>query len=181
MRNRTIILMLIAIAIEGLTLPGCSRNSAPEPGRYYDRAERFSIRFPEDWMIREGDGEEYANVEAVSPWESDYDEFSEYVTVDVEELEGDMDLAGYFELTSDLQTEDTPAYRETGRGDAVIDDINAKWIAFDFEDEGGPISVLGYALVEDNNGYLISCVAQTSKFARYKSRFDYIVNSFRPE
>jgi hypothetical protein len=132
-------------------------------------------------MIREGDGEEYANVEAVSPWESDYDEFSEYVTVDVEELEGDMDLAGYFELTTDLQMEDTPGYLEKGRGDAVIDDIKAKWIAFDFDSEGGVVSVLGYALVEDNSGYLISCVGQKTKFPRYKSRFDYIVNSFRAE
>jgi hypothetical protein len=173
--------MLIAITAAGLTLPGCSRNSAPEPGRYYDKAERFSIKFPEDWMIREGDGEEYASVEAVSPWESDYDEFSEFVTVDVEQLEEGMDLAGYFELTARLEMEDTPGYRETGRGDAVIDDIKAKWIAFDFESEGGTVSVLGYALVEDDSGYLISCVGQTTKFPRYESRFEYIVNSFRAE
>ena len=177
----TAILTLVAMTMAGSTLPGCSRNSAPEPGRYYDRDQRFSIKFPEDWMIREGDGEEYANVEGVSPWESDYDEFSEYVAVDVEDLEGEVDLTSYFQETLDLQMDDTPGYREKARGDATVDDVKAKWVAFDFESEGGMVSVLGYALVTDDNGYLISCVAQKDKLQLYKSRFDYIVNSFRIE
>ena len=177
----TTILVLVALTVAGSTLPGCSRKSAPEPGRYYDRDQRFSIKFPDDWMIREGDGEEYADVEGVSPWESDYDEFSEFVTVDVEELEGKTDLASYFQETLDLQMEDTPGYLEKGRGDTTVDDVKAKWVAFDFESEGGMVSVLGYALVTDDNGYLISCVAQKDKIGLYKSRFDYIVNSFRVE
>jgi hypothetical protein len=181
LRRLSTALALVAVMVTGLALPGCVRNSGPDPGRYYDRDQRFSVKFPEDWMIREGDGGEYANVEAVSPWESDYDEFSEYVTVDVEDLESGTDLTSYFKETLDLQMEDTPGYLEKGRGDATVDDLKAKWVAFDFQSEGGTVSVLGYAFVDHNNGYLISCVAQTEKFPLYKSRFEYVVNSFRVE
>jgi hypothetical protein len=177
------VLILIVIGVLGLgsLFAGCSGKSAAEPGRYYDRDRQFSIKFPEEWMIREGDGEEWPKVEAVSPWEDDYDEFSEYVTVDVEELPDASDLDTYFAETVRWQTDETPSYNERSRGDTEIDEVAAKWIAFDFESEGGIITVVGYSLVKGDTGYLISCVAQATKFESYKSQFDRIVNSFRLE
>jgi hypothetical protein len=179
--NKILILLAIGCLGIGSLLVGCSGKSAPEPGRYYDRDRQFSIKFPDEWMIREGDGEEWPKVEAVSPWENDYDEFSEHVTVDVEYLPVDTDLDTYFEETVEWQIDDTPGYRERGRGDAEIDDVPAKWVTFDFESEGGTVTVMGYSLLEGKTGYLISCVAQAAKFSSYKREFEDIVKSFRVE
>jgi hypothetical protein len=179
--SKALVLLLVgSLAISAL-VPGCSPKSEAEPGRYYDRDCQFSIWFPEEWMIREGDGENWPKVEAVSPWEDDYDEFSEYVAVDVEGLLEAADLADYFEETVKMQAVETPSYEEQGRGEAKIGDIDARWVEFGFESEGGMVVVLGYNLVKGTTGYLISCVAEEGKFSSYRSQFEEIVTSFRFE
>lgn len=172
------VLLLLAV---GLGLVTCSHEAAIDPDRYYDKANGFSIKYPEAWSVCEGHAEDDPMVEGLSPWEDDYDEFAEHMTVDVELIEAGTSLDSYSEETIEAQMAEIPGFEVTERGRATLDGEDAVWIVFDFESEGGMVTVLGYSLVKGERGYLISGVAQSSKFSSYRNRFEQIAESFRFE
>lgn len=172
------VLLLLAV---GLGLVTCSHEAAIDPDRYYDKANGFSIKYPEAWSVCEGHAEDDPVVEGLSPWEDDYDEFAEHMTVDVELIEAGTSLDSYSEETIEAQMAEIPGFEVTERGRATLDGEDAVWIVFDFESEGGMVTVLGYSLVKGERGYLISGVAQSSKFSSYRNRFEQIAESFRFE
>jgi hypothetical protein len=152
-----------------------------EPGRYYDKDSGFSIKFPDEWSVREGYQEDEALVESVSPWEDDLDEFADHVSVDVEKLVPEVSLEAYFDETMEYQMDELPGFELRERGDTDLDNTDAMYVVFDFESEGGMVTVLGYATVKGSRGYLISCVAQTSKFHMYEDKFEEVAHSFKFE
>jgi hypothetical protein len=169
------------VSVCGLGLSGCSSDSLPEEGRYYNRDKGFSIKFPEEWSRKEGDGFEEPLIEATSPWESDYDEFSEFVSVDVEDLEEGMSLDDYFYINVKIQSEEMDGFRERERGQVEIDKVNTKWIIFDFEVDGSLLTSLSYVFVKEQKGYYIFCVSEIANFPEYKDKFEEISESFKFE
>ncbi len=67
------------------------------------------------------------------------------------------------------------------RGDLQIDTKDAKYIIFDIGMDEGYNRVISFTLARDNRGYLISCLAEASKFDEYVSQFEQAANSFRFE
>jgi hypothetical protein len=171
---------IIAIAVAfAASLMGCSGDSGKMPGTYSNTEHRFSIAFPQGWTLLEGDGEIEPYVEATSPWEDDADEFSEHITVDVEPVTPGITVDAYVEETIEAQSVSIPGFTTKRRGRTMIDGRDAIWVEFEFEDEGGDLTVLGYAVVEGSSGYLISCVAQTRKFVSYEDVFRKTAESLR--
>jgi hypothetical protein len=162
-------------------LSTCSGETIRIPGRYYHDELKFSIEMPDDWEIREGDGVESSLVEAVSPWEDDEDAFSEYIGVDVEELPGKIELDELFDSMREEQAREFSYFKELDRGDITIDRQDAKYLFFEFEIPEGRNRAISYTLVKGGKGFLISCVAEASKYDRYADAFETAAVSFRFE
>jgi hypothetical protein len=165
----------------GLSLAGCTSEDVPEAGRYYNEEMDFSIKFHPGWEIVEGDGYEYALVEGVSPWEDEDDEFSEHMTVDVEQLSGSVDLEAYHAETVEAQAEAIPGFYVEEEGRLTIGGVPAKYVVFGFDSDGYPMTAIGYTLVSNGRGYLIAGLAQAHKFVLYRDVFQKTADSFRIE
>jgi hypothetical protein len=176
--TRFSVLLVSALVLGSIT---CSRERAVDPERYYDRASGFSIKYPESWSIIEGHSEDEPLVEGLSPWEDDYDEFAEHVTVDVELVEAGTSLEAYFHETIEAQAAEIPGFQLTEQARMKIDGEDAIWIVFSLESEGGMITVLAYTMIRGERGYLVSCVAQATKFGSYRPLFEEVARTFRFE
>jgi hypothetical protein len=159
----------------------CSCGKNREPGRYYNEKKGFSIEFPDKWEIKKGDGVETPLVEAVSPWENEDDPFSEFISVDVEEFSEEIDLGKYAARLRQDQVGEFQYYEEIDRGETTINGVDAKITVYDIGMEEGTNRVLGFVLVKGMRGYLISCVAEDTKFSEYRETFEEAVFSFRFE
>ncbi len=172
---------LIILAVLGCICLIFSCSKKREAGRYYSDESGFSIIFPEEWEITEGDGETTPIVEAVSPWEGDSDRFSEYVSVDIDDLSVKMDLEDYFVEVRQANSEDYPNYEEHDIGETEINNQDAMWTRFDVGSPEGVMSALGFVMIKGKRGYLISCVAEDARYDSYRETFENIVHSFRLE
>jgi hypothetical protein len=172
---------IIALAIAGSMAVSCSSERAQEPGRYYNNADGFSVKFHPGWSVIEGDGIETALVEATSPWEDDLDEFSEHVTVDLEDLGSEPELEVYFAQLVEDQGEYLPAFRTVETGEITIDGVDARWFTFEFINDGHPMKAVGYTFIKDKRAYLIAGIAQAHQFMFYQGVFEQTARSFRFE
>ncbi len=172
-------LVIIAALACFLLIFSCSKKR--EPGRYYSDESGFSIIFPEEWEIKEGDGESTPIVEAVSPWEADSDRFSEYVSVDIEDFPVKMTLEEYFAEVRLANSENYPQYKEHDKGETEINNQEAMWTRFDVGSPEGVMSALGFVMIKGKRGYSISCVAEDAKYDSFEETFEDIVHSFRIE
>ena len=177
-RNRAAIILSISMS---LLVVMCSGEGYRETGRYYNKDMKFSIKIPEGWEVKEGDGIEVSMVELVSPWENDEDTFSEYIGVDVEHYAEKITLGELFDAMRQEQSQEFPYFEEHERGDVNINGEDAKYILFDIGMEEGYNKVICYALVKGKRGYLISCVAEASRFDEYFEIFQETAGSFRLE
>lgn len=159
----------------------CSGSSPREPGRYYDPDLKYSIKKPEGWTLRKGDGISTSLIEIVSPWESAEDVFSDYVSVDVERFGDKRNLDEFFEEMVGNQAKEFDYFEELRRGDAEIGGRKAKYIVFDIGMKEGNNRVKSYVVIKGRNGFLISCVAERSKYEDCLERFEDTVSSFRFE
>jgi hypothetical protein len=172
---------LFAAVVLGAVCALCCCGKEREPGRYYCEKAGFSIVFPGEWDVTEGDGVTAPIVEAVSPWEDDSDRFSEYVSVDIENLQERLSLEEYFAQVRKANSVDYALYEEHETGDTEIDNRKAKWTRFDVGSSEGVMAALGFVMIKGKRGYLISCVAERSRYASYTETFENIVSSFRLE
>ncbi len=173
--------LVVCVIFACCLLSMCSGETIRIPGRHYHDEMKFSIEFPKDWEIKEGDGEETCLVEAVSPWEDDEDAFSEYIGVDVEEFPEKIRLDELFDSMQEDQAREFSYFKELDRGDIEIDGQDAKYLLFEFKMVEGSNRAMSYTLVRGRKGYLISCVAEASKYDRYADAFEAAATSFRFE
>jgi hypothetical protein len=162
-----------------IIITGCSSESVPEAGKYRNAEMAFSIEFHPGWEIIEGDGYEYAIVEAVSPWDGDEDEFAEHISVDVEDLPGSTDLDAYHAETVEAQAEAIPGFCVEEEGRVTIGGVPARYVVFGFESDGYPMTAIGYTLIKNGKGYLIAGLAEAHKFVLYRDVFQQTAATFR--
>jgi hypothetical protein len=162
-------------------ITGCSSNDTPQGGRYRNDEMCFSIEFHQGWEVIEGDGYEYALVEAVSPWEDEDDEFAEHISVDAEDLSRATDLATYHAEILEEQARAIPGFHIEEKGRTTIDAVPAEYVVFSFESEGYPMTAIGYTMISGGRGYLIAGLAQAHKFILYRDVFEKTAASFRIE
>ncbi len=180
-KYRFVILFIMTPIICGIGFNGCSRKQEPEPGRYYSKEKGFSIKFPEDWETKTGRAEYEPVIQAASRWEDDVDRFREYISIEVDDLYGEVSLEDYYKDSVEEQIKTIPSFREIESGELRLRNVRARWIIFGIGSEEEANTALVYCLVKGRRGYLISCVAEASKFPDYRSRFEEIVRSFRFE
>ena len=177
-RKRFVGLSVLGLAFLSASLAGCS-SGEPEPGRYYKKAEGFSIRFPAEWEQKEN--VMGSVVMALSPAEGEADAFRENVNVTVEALPSPMTLDEYFNLSmvnlGKLLTEG----RQPEVSDATLGGEKAKRVVCQMM--MGQINVKStvYVAVKGTRGYSLACSATPDSFDAYKARFEEIAGTFRFE
>jgi hypothetical protein len=175
LRKRFLSVVLLLPAI----FAACAGDNVPDPGRYHNTEIGFSIEFHPGWEIVEGDGYEYALVEAVSPWDGDQDEFAEHISVDVEDIPGGTDLDDYHAETVEAQAQAIPGFYVEEEGRTTIGGVPARYVIFGFESEGYHMTAIGYTVVKNGRGYLIAGLAEARTFVLYRDVFEKTAASFR--
>ncbi len=179
-RNIFIIVIIILITLS-LLIEGCKKKTHPEPNRYYNKKYNFSIKFPEDWEIYEGQSEDEPAVEAVSPWESDSDMFSEFIDIYVDELPGWKGLDDYYREISINSRNELAHYQEEDSGTITIDNTDVKWTLFSYTVAEGEMQALAYLMIKDDHAFIISCNTEPHKYQMYKENFENSAISFKFE
>ncbi|MCK4322643.1 hypothetical protein KAX08_09025 [candidate division WOR-3 bacterium] len=174
-------LFLLIFVFSWFGINGCGKKSPPEPGRYYNKTKGFSIKFPKGWEIFEGQTEEDPVVEAVSPWESDSDMLSEFISIYVDELPNWMDLDDYYSELSINSENELAHYQEEDSGTSTIDDTYVKWLIFSYTVAEGAMQNISYLFFKDHQAYIITCNSEPEKFYMYKSKFEEVAQSFKFE
>jgi len=175
--KRSSLWALVGIALAAGSLAGCQK-SQPEPGRYYAKADGFSIRFPADWERKEN--VMGTTVVAMSP-EAAGDEFRENVNVVVEPLASPMDLEAYLALGLANMTRLLAEGAEPEVADAELGASPAKRIIY--ETTLGQVRVKGLMVlaVKGQRGYAMTCSAMPETFETFRPTFDEIAGTFRFE
>jgi len=153
----------------------------PEPGRYHNAMWGFSIEFPEDWMVVEGEEQEEGTaVVGMAPPEDGNDEYPEFCLVMAVELPG-LTLDTFFQLMSAGMEADPSGVQQLETGDANLNGQDAKWLLIGLTDPdfNTDVNELIYLLVADQRGYMIMCVSEAAQFASQRSELEGIAESFR--
>lgn len=174
MRKALVIACSILVSISS-----CTQERSGHKGFYISKTMGFSIVFPEEWRINEGDGEILPAVEAISPLEEGADKFAEYMSVDVEDLERKIDLKEYFFRLRGQQIQEATYFEEIDRGEVSISGERAMYMLFDMDTPDAYLRVLQYYFVKGGKGYLISCVAESTQFPKHRARFEETAHTFR--
>ncbi len=162
-----------------VSIPSCTQERSGHAGFYISRANGFSIVFPEDWRINEGDGEILPVVEAISPLEEGPDKFAEYMSVDVEDLDRKTGLKEYFLRLRGEQIDEATYFEEIERGEISISGERAMYMLFDMDTPDAYLRVLQYFFVNGGKGYLISCVAESTQFPKHRTEFEETARTFQ--
>ena len=174
---RSTILWAALAALSLATMPGCGEKP-PEPGRYYARADGFSIRFPADWE-RKGNVMG-STVMALSPQEAG-DALRGNVNVAVKRLASPMDLESYLALSLANLERLLAAGAKPEVADAELGGSPAKRVLY--ETPLGQVRVRGMMVlaVRGERGYAVTCSAMPETFDAFRPTFDQIVGTFRFE
>ena len=159
-----------------------SLSPASEPGLYHNARWGFSIKFPEDWMVAEGEEQEEGTaVMAMAPPEDGNDEYPEFCVVMAGEVDPGMTLETFFQLMLAGLEEESSEGQQLETGDANVNGQDAKWlvIAVDDPDLNMEIMSLIYMLVANQRGYMILCMSEAAQFANQRSELEGIAESFR--
>jgi hypothetical protein len=153
---------------------------APKPGTYSNAKWGFSIKFPEDWMVQEGDeakGE--TGVVGVAPPENVNDEYPELCYVMPEELGPGMTLEMYFQLTLKSMKASAAAFKQLETGEANVNGRDARWAVFSTKESKTNVKWLMYGLINGERGYLVLCAAESTQFLNHRGEFEDIAGSLR--
>ena len=177
-RKRFVGLAVLGLTFLSASLAGCS-SGEPEPGRYYKKADGFSIRFPAEWEQKEN--VMGTVVIALSPAQGADDAFRENVNVTVEALPTPRTLDEYCNLSMANLKSLLSAGQEPEVSDTTLGGEKAKRVVY--QATMGQIGVKGvlYVAVKGDRGYAITCSATPDSFDAYKAQFERIVGTFRFE
>lgn len=153
--------------------------SAQKYKHYKSTTENFTVDYPEAWQLNENFSPQIVMM-AISPRESDNDDFSENINVVVDPT----DLTGItVEHYRDLSAEGIKSMLASVKVDSVgIDKVKsgmqAGTIIYNYKAAGFNLKVLCYLFIIDNKGYVITCSAKASDFDKYSGFFLRVCKSF---
>jgi len=166
------------VLLVGMLAAGCGKKQK-EPGRYYNREWRFSIRYPSDWQLKEN----YRGTIVIGygPSEGETDDFQENVNVTVLNLPRKMNLDQLFtKYVNDLKAA-MPDLELKNSGKTSVNNIPTIYLFYSYNYGGRRWDVVVYLCFTHHKGYLITGTALTETFAKYKILFEKIIRSFRRE
>jgi hypothetical protein len=152
---------------------------APEPGTYSNAEWGFSIKFPETWMVVEGEEEE-AGVMGIAPPENIDDEYSEVVLVMVlDEAPEGLSLEMFFQVMMQSLDAGTPGFKQLEDGKTTLNGREARWAVFSSKVQRLNMKTLAYFLLHGERAYMILCTDESSQFLGHRGELEEIVESFR--
>ncbi|OGO08883.1 MAG: hypothetical protein A2Y61_00060 [Chloroflexi bacterium RBG_13_60_13] len=156
---------------------------APEPGTYSNAEWGFSIKFPETWMVQDGDEVEAETgmvVAGVAPPENVDDEFGEVVGVGtIDDMPEGMSLEMFFQVMMQSLEAGTPGFKQLEDGEATINGREARWAVFSLKVQRLNMKTLAYFLLSGERAYMILCTDESTQFMSHRGELEEIANSFR--
>ncbi len=178
-KMRMVFPVLTIIVISLFLVTGCGAKPASEPGRYYDKAMGFSIKFPPGWDLQHENGG--ATIVALSPEENENDMFFESVSVTVEDLPYKVSLEEFAKENDKVRSTEFRRAQEEQRGDLALANAKAKWVLFTYEMQEGTVKTLDCCTVKGRRAYLIMCDSEPDKYDSYREILEGTATSFRIE
>lgn len=162
--------MITAILLlSALCVIGCGK----EAGRYYNKENKFSIKFPTGWQIKESSGTDQENevLAASSP------DSAAAASIRVQKFTMVMDLSLFAkELSPKLG-----AAKQLDGGIGKIDGRTAFWMVCEGNGAGPEFSTFYYCTTKEDRLYALIFVTKTDSFSRRRPEFEEIATSFKFE
>ncbi len=167
-----------AFFFAALLITAAPAFAGPPMMTHYESARyKFSIDLPSIWQIREN----YMGtaVIAIGPLDNSMDEFRENVNVVRETLPRFMSMDEYMKISIQnmarvltiFEKEDTGRW-QTGSGEAA-------WVLYTHRQGKYYIRGLAVVYMKGNQAYVITNTAESDRFLRYRSLFEFVSKSFR--
>lgn len=150
----------------------------PEQGRYYNKAGKFSVKFPDGWEIKESEKlvkKEIASVIASPPG------LRVSIGVAVENLPSPIGLKEYFEGTVTEMNRVFNRFEEQERGQGTINNNDTHWIICTYGVGDSSTKSKIYLLLKNSKGYIINFAASPDKFSEYEQKLNETAGSFKFE
>jgi len=160
---------MIIIILAGLILTACSR----EPGRYYNKDKRFSVKFPTGWQVKENPGADPDSdvMVANSP------DVSATASVREQKFTLGMALSPYAkELSQKLGV-----VKQLEGGIVKIDGRDAYWMVCDGNGAGPEFTTFYYCLTMEDRIYSVIFITRTDSFGSRRAELEGIAQSFKFE
>ena len=176
-------LLGILLAITSLLIVGVSDVGAQGQKYHYER-EGFSITVPLEWKIeREHGGTMLGQptsllLYAASPWESDQDQFSENLVINVAKESAPVNLHEALERSTKFAEGKLADFRSHSNGKSTIRGQQVVWEISSHIMSGVRLKVLTYMFAKEHLVYILTFTAEASKFPAYENQFRNIVQTF---
>ena len=174
MQKPALSLIILILAIIGMN--GCNKQ---EPGRYYSKGEKFSIKFPSNWEIKEKFMD--TSVIAIAPLEKEDTQFRRNVNIFVEELATPKDPEKHFNETKDYISSILNSFGAKHQTSSSVNNCKAYTLIYTHKVDKFGLQVFMCQLIGNNFAYTITCSDIQEQFAQHKQEFQNIVNSFKVE
>jgi len=156
---------------------GCPGGGSGEKGFYRDRKAGFSLSFPEDWSIIEG--EMGYHVTGLSPLQGPSDDFRENVSVASSDMERPLDggaiidsvIPGMIKMITDFEVEE--------RGTLAVGGREAAWIRYNHRQGQFRLVSTVYGIAGEKRAFLVYCTGRRDQADRFEEVFRQVVESFR--
>jgi hypothetical protein len=155
------------------------REQGREPGKYVNKAQGFSIDFPPDWEVREG--EMGLDVIALSPPEGPSDQFRENVSVASSPMSTPLSADAILDANIPNMIKVITDFKPAERSYVELGGIKAARLNYTQRQGLSRLAITLYAVPGKSRAYLLYCTAETSAAARFQERFDKIVKNFKAE
>ena len=176
MRSSAKTALLVAAVLSAVAF-GLSGHDAHGQGAgpYVSPTGGFTITFPASWERRPVAG---GGIIGLSPQESGADRFRENVNVVYETLPAPMTAEQY--AAANLRDMGTGLrdFRIVEQGRGPVGGRQSWWGVYSHT-MGQPLMVLAYFLVANGRGYVVTCTGTPAEFARWRSIFVQVANTFR--
>lgn len=148
----------------------------------YENAEYdFSVSYPFDWTAEEPDPNELGIVVGFLAPGEDIDNAQNYVTLQIEELPVDQNVAleQYTEFVFQNLESSYSDFQSLAEGDMLMSDQPAYVLAYSATVDEMPYQVLLAYTLKDNMAYIATYYALADSYVEYEDDAKEIINSFQ--
>ena len=196
-RFRLIILLLIGLAIAGLlvwgvaTLFGGQSNSGDSTTKTEDSSSTtrdfesvllgFSTKIPKDWEDAQRQEDGFDVVEFTHPdARSNGTPLASALIIRLRDLNAE-DKADFFKTYEAALSGGFDTFSETASEEVKVDDLPAKKIEADVEQDGVSDKAIFYLVYAGSDGFSISQTADTGRFSDLESDLSTMISNFKNE
>ncbi|MBI4035924.1 hypothetical protein HY383_03160 [Candidatus Daviesbacteria bacterium] len=154
-------------------------QTASVPKSYQSSQYKFSLQYPENWSVKEAQGQYVAAF--FSPEESSSDKYREFLGVKAISTSAKPNIT--LQEATDLWEEQTKKestannFKIIDRKSSTVSAIEAKDLVYTVDIEGIPAKGFVRIVLTDSNIYIFQYFAETDKYEKYLSDIEGIISS----